>query len=213
MTERTNAWGNQRVTRGLYVRSLANGVFALARPDLLRRAVPSAAMVNEPRGDDASHFEDDFLRALGYLVLQANELEEALLDLHWLVSAKGRTAAVADVQGKTLGHVLELVAASYRARCPDGESRARFDAMLPVLQTAVRTRNEFVHASWAFDSANQLMHRTRRRRRGVGEEYRRFTVRDVVAASELLGDAAENVWTALYDPLEEESRGAAWRSS
>lgn len=151
-------------------------------------------------------WDDSFLRALGYFLVQANYLEEALLDLYVIVTDKDWRAALEDVRGKTLGVLCKLVLAAYEARFPHGELRIRLDALKPDLQRAIETRNEFVHASWAFDHYNESMLRTRRPRRGVAEEFRRLTAADVERATEFVGGVAEHIWERLYDSVEVATR-------
>ena len=154
-------------------------------------------------------WETEFLRALGYLLVQSNMLEDALVDVYRIVTDKDWDAVHQDVRGKALGPLRAIVVAAYEARFPDGDLRRRLEDLKSIVDKAIDTRNEFVHASWTFDPAKKLMHRRRLpRQRGTGEELRRLTVADVEAAIEIVGGAAERVWEELYDPAEVATRPA-----
>lgn len=156
--------------------------------------------------DSQSSWATDFLAALGYLLVQSNYLEDALLDLYWILTRKDRSAAAVDVRGKTLGQLYHFVVAAYEAKFARGELREKLDRLKPQIESAIAKRNEFVHASWSFDYSNELMHRTRRPQKGPLEELRRLKVADVQAAIEIVGTAAEDVWEKLYDSVEPATR-------
>jgi hypothetical protein len=165
---------------------------------------PAALTLRIPEDPE---WEDRFLRALGWLLLQANLFEDALIDLYWLVADKPEWQdAVADMQGLTLGNIWgRRVRDEYEKRIQDASLRARFDGLKPRIEEAIDLRNQFVHASWSFEVARQLMHRTRRPLSGVLEEFQKMKVEDVEAAAERIGTAAEEIMH-LYDDTEEATR-------
>lgn len=181
-------------SRGLGARHASGGRYSRASPCIL------AAMTESQ--DPQSTWATDFLAALGYLLVQSNYLEDALLDLYWILTRKDRSAAATDVRGKTLGQLYHFVVAAYEAKFVSGELREKLDRLKPQLEIAIGKRNEFVHASWSFDYSNELMHRTRRPRTGALGELKRLKVADVEAAIGIVGTAAEDIWEKLYDSVE-----------
>ena len=159
-------------------------------------------------GDDVNEaWADEFLRALGYLLVQSNMLEDALQDLYRIVTDKTWDQIHEDVRGMTLGALRTFVLKEFEQRFPSGEHRDRLEQLRPDLEQAVGARNQFVHASWSFNYGTEQMHRRRLpREKGSVEELRRMTVSDVEAAIESIGDVAQRVWEELYDPIEIASR-------
>jgi len=156
-----------------------------------------------------STWETNVLAALGYLLVQSNLLEDALLDLYWILSRKERSSAAADVRGKTLGQLYHFVVAAYEAKFASGELREKLDQLKSQVEVAIAKRNEFVHASWSFDYSNELMHRTRRPKTGPLEELKRLKVEDLEEAIEIVGGAAQDIWEKLYDSVEPATRPPA----
>jgi hypothetical protein len=140
-------------------------------------------------------------------------LEEALQDVYRIVTDKTWENVQEDVRGRPLGGLRNLVLKEFEARFPAGEHRERLEQLRPELERAIDARNQFVHASWSFDYGNEQMHRRRLpREQGAVEELRKMTVADVEAAVETIGNAAERVWTELYDPVEVATRPVRTRS-
>src|ERR1022692_863435 len=146
-------------------------------------------------------WEAQVLQALGYLLVQANMLESALVDVYWLLSGKPKMEPLEKVRGKTLRPLYKLFLEAFQSRFPDGEMRRRLEKMQPEIEKAIATRNEFVHASWFFQPEKELMHRKRMPRDRLGErELRRFTVSEIQGAVEIVGGTARRIWEELYDP-------------
>jgi hypothetical protein len=158
--------------------------------------------------DQLEPWAQDFLRALGYLLVQSNMLEDALVDVYRVVTNKRWSDILDDVRDMTLGRLKGLVVDAYEEKFPDGELRQRLDRLKPELAAAVEARNKFVHASWAFDPQNESMERRRKpRKRGAAEEIRRLKTADVQTAYDLIGSAAEKLWRDVYDYVVEETPG------
>ncbi len=154
--------------------------------------------------EELQEWADEFLRALGYLLVQANMLDSALIDLYWAASNKMRGDVLEDVRGKPSGVLLQLTERAFEARFPSGELRDLFEKLKPELRNAVDVRNQFVHASWAFDDQNEQMHRERLpKAKGAVQEMRRLKVSDVEAAIDIIGGASETIWFELYDRVAE----------
>lgn len=146
-------------------------------------------------------WEDKFLSALGYLLIQANDLDEALTDLYWIVSGKTEVDVFKAVREQTLGGLIALTFKAFEARITDKDLRAELDALKTELNTALAIRNEFVHAHWVFGDGE--MHHHRRPRSGrVVEKIRKMRVADVEAATDKIAAAAESVYE-LYDKTRE----------
>jgi hypothetical protein len=155
-------------------------------------------------------FENSVLRALGWMVVQADMLEHALADLYWISSGKQWEDAREDIRGKTLGPISDLALAEYERRFPSGDLRQRLDSVKPALKHAIETRNQFLHAEWIFDHSKRVMHRRRLPRGAPGiREYLHFSVADLEAASDVVGNMAERLWDELYDPAEVATRPAS----
>jgi hypothetical protein len=115
--------------------------------------------VIETESDES--WRDDFLRALGYLVVQSNYLEDALKDLYWIVTKQTWPKVYDDLRRLTLGPLVEKVVDAFEKRFPTGEFKDRLDRFKPDLERAVEVRNQYVHASWAFDNAKAEMEHRR----------------------------------------------------
>lgn len=141
--------------------------------------------------------ERDLLGALGYLLVQANYLDDALVDLYWIVAGKNEADLIRTVRTETLGGLRRIVIEAYESRITNPTLRAQFDALKPQLAAALGVRNEFIHASYVF--ARTALQHTRRPRTGPPVE-RIQTLRrdDLEAAINVLGEAVEAV-LAMYD--------------
>lgn len=140
----------------------------------------------------------DFLAALGNLLVQSGYLEDALIDLYWIVSGKSEPELLKCVRGKPLGEIKKIAVTAYEGRISDADLRSRLDAIKPELGKAIDTRNEFVHAVWAF--GNEVAQRERWPRTGpVVGQLRKMTIADVEDATELIFE----VFMALSELREE----------
>ena len=150
---------------------------------------------------------DPFFQALGYLLLQSNELEHALLHVYKIVTDKRWEVVENDVREWTIGVLVKRVVAEYEKRFPDGELRQALEKMKPMLKEAVDMRNAFVHARWVFVPNEKKMERERLPRGQAGvREFHLLSVADVEQAIEVVGTAAEQVMEQLYDPAEVATR-------
>ena len=89
------------------------------------------------------------LGALGLVLLYANELEEAITDLFWVVSRQDFFVFLDRARKQPLTTLAKDLAATYRQRVSDPSLLQCLDALEPRIMTAVAKRNEFVHATWA----------------------------------------------------------------
>jgi hypothetical protein len=146
---------------------------------------------------------DGFFRALGYLLLQSNELENALLQVYKLVTDKRWEDVENDVRDLTIGQLVKRTVVEYEKRFPDGELREGLEKMKPTLKKAIDTRNAFVHARWVFVPNEKKMERERLPRGQAGvREFQLLSVADVEQAVEVVGGTADQVMEQLYDPAE-----------
>ena len=141
--------------------------------------------------------EREILSALGYLLVQANYLDDALVDLYWLVAGKTEVDLILAVRGKTSGSLCQVVVEAFEARVADPGLRAQFDSLKPKLDEAIRVRNEFIHASYVF-AQTSLKHRRLPKTGPAVEKNRTLSVGDVEAAIDVLGEAQEETY-AMYD--------------
>lgn len=138
-------------------------------------------------------FRSEFLEGLGWLLLQANYLEDALIDFYWLLSTCDEETMLREVRGMTMGPLITAVLQKFHARVADSALLMRMSSFKGDLQRALETRNEFVHAFWSFGAG--VMHRERTPRGGrVRQELKKYTVAEVREAGDMIGDVAETVW-------------------
>ncbi|MCG5054098.1 MAG: hypothetical protein KA712_14130 [Myxococcales bacterium] len=130
-------------------------------------------------GDSEPDFSETFLRELGQLVVQANYLEEALIDLLWITARLDEVTLLRTVRGKTLGALVQLVKDQATALRSLGLQN-EFDKVNAALDDALDVRNQFVHASWVFEGNGRVERRTIPKRGDVREELRSMDVTDVV---------------------------------
>lgn len=142
-------------------------------------------------------WQRDFLAALGYLVVQAGYLEEALIDLIWIVSGKTEIQLIEGVRGGTLGSLISSATQAFESRISAPVLRSRLDAAKPVLARALDLRNQFVHANWVFGASAMVRHRRPKKGRVVEMEHK-ITTAEVESALEEISDATEAMWN-LYD--------------
>ena len=164
--------------------------------------------------DDSNETEwTRMYEALGRLLVQANYLEEAVVDLFWLVSGKSEADFIARIQGDMLGKIMNDMLAEYRRQVDDPVLLQSLGTFEPDLRTAVDKRNEFIHASWARIVRAGIVdgfQRTRRPRKGAArEEFVDMKIEDVEAATEIIGRAAEWLWWELFDETGTALRSAA----
>jgi len=145
-----------------------------------------------------------FLASLGNLVLQANYLGEALIDLVWVGKRQNGAELISEVRDKTLGDLVELVVkGSYDEF--DGLGLAKdLESLKPLLKKALKERNAFIHASWTFRDDETVdrwrLPREGKKRRG---ERLRLSIDDVETAIEAI-DAAREAAEELYDQAVEQ---------
>jgi hypothetical protein len=141
--------------------------------------------------------ERDLLGALGYLLVQVNYLDDALVDLYWIVAGKTEVELIHAIRRETLGGLRRIVIEAYEDRITDVTLRAQFDALKPLLTAALAVRNEFIHASYVF--AKTALEHTRRPTTGPPvERIRTLQSEDLEAAINVVGAAQEAV-LAMYD--------------
>lgn len=141
--------------------------------------------------------ERDLLGGLGYLLVHANYLDDALVDLYWLVSGKTEVELIRTVRDGTLGGLCQLVPRAYERRVSDAQLLQQLAALKPKLAAALDVRNEFIHARYVF--ARTSLQHTRRPRRGpVVEKIRTLQLADLETAINVLGAAQEATYE-LYD--------------
>ncbi len=156
-----------------------------------------------------SEWTAGFLQGLGYLLVQSNELEDALANVYWVATGKSWAEVDDDIRGLTLGTLIDRVTQVYEKRFPEGELRQRLENMKPTLKEALDTRNAFVHARWVYVPVDQEVERERlpRGQKGV-RELLRLDMLDLEFAIGTVGSAAEQVMEELYDPAEVATRPA-----
>lgn len=156
-------------------------------------------------------WERDFLTALGGLVVQSGYLEAALADLVWAVGLNERLSPLTEdefirkVGGKTLGNLFEMVTDAFPKRVDDQRLLDKMAVAKPVIARAIRLRNDFVHAFWAFGSQTKTMSRHRRPKIKGGpsiEIEHKITISEVEAATEEIG-AAQDAALDLCDTTAE----------
>ncbi len=141
--------------------------------------------------------ERELLGGLGYLLVQANYLDDALVDLYWIVAGKTETELIRAVRGKTLGELRWMVTKAYETRIADPKLRADLDALKLQLEAALQARNDFIHASYVFGRTS-LQH-TRRPKTGPAvEKIRTLHIEDLEKAIDIIGHA-QDAALALYD--------------
>lgn len=142
-------------------------------------------------------WEIHFLAGLGQLVVQSGYLEEALVDLIWVVSGKTELELIEDVRGGTLGALKSAAIKVFEARIATPALRAKLDAIKPRLQSAIDTRNQFVHASWIF-GADAMTRHLRPKKGPVIEKQHTITPAQVNDAVEEISSVTEALWE-LFD--------------
>ncbi|MBK9032067.1 MAG: hypothetical protein IPL61_12210 [Myxococcales bacterium] len=163
-------------------------------------------------GTDA---ERDLLATLGLLLIHANYVDEALVDLYWTVARKSEPDLIVAVRGKTLGGLVKAVCDTYTDTITDGALLERLERLRPLLDDALQVRNDYVHAYYVFTGGPSL-DRTRRPKKGATVEVlKNVQVTDLESAIETLGAAQEAILD-LYDATVEHVPGrdlsprAAW---
>lgn len=146
--------------------------------------------------------ERDLLGGLGYLLVTANDLDDALVDLYWIVSGEAEVDLIRAVRRETLGSLTDLVITTYERRVSDARLLQQLAALKPCLKAAVNVRNEFIHASYVF-AGTSLQHRRRPRSGPAIEKLRTLRSGDIEAAINVLGEAQEATYS-LYDATVEQ---------
>jgi hypothetical protein len=137
--------------------------------------------------------ERPHVAALGYLPIQVNYLDEALVDLYHVVAGTNEVDTLRAVRELTLGGLRTLTVRAYEARITDPELRRQFDDVKVQLDRAVFVRNDYVHARYVFGFKSGIQH-TRRPRSGPVVDVR---------ASRRRGRAGRHIHArpdALVDP-------------
>lgn len=134
---------------------------------------------------------------LGYLLVQANYVDEALIDLYWIVSGRTEVDVLKDLRGRPLGPLGDAVATAYEAQIQDPQLRRQFEELKPLLKATRDVRNDFIHAYYVFGGDH--LRRTRRPKSGAAVEMiRKLRASDIEAALATLGQAQDAV-LAVYD--------------
>jgi hypothetical protein len=141
---------------------------------------------------------DDLYRHLGYLAVQANELDDTLFDLYWIITQRPRAEVVEELRGRTLGVLRDRFIAVYQ-RIPDAALVTRVAVLTARLSGAVDARNEFLHASWAVSPEGWIQRERRPRDRPEEVSVKMYLAHIEQAADEI--GAVARLLTELHDDI------------
>jgi hypothetical protein len=143
---------------------------------------------------------------LGYLAVYANELDDRLFELYWIITQRPRNEVVAELGGHTLGVLKNRFLAAY-PMLSDQALVAKFAAVEDRLKRAVELRNEYMHASWAVCPDGWIQRERRPRDRPVEHIVRMMpshiedAANEIAAVGALLDDLHDQTMEALGGKL------------
>lgn len=137
---------------------------------------------------------------LGYLLVQANMLDDVVVDLYWVVVQRPQHEVIAETREWTFGMLVPRFLAAFKQHVKDAALLKRLDELEPRLRESVGLRNEFIHATWSI-SADGWTERRRKLRDGrAREQCLKMNPEHIEAAAEKLGGLAETLWE-LWDDV------------